>query len=287
MRKRIPLVVRKHLTEHVAKYAKKDCCVMLSSGIDSHSVLFSCLEAGIKPVTTSFTLEDRESRDFVSARYTASKFNLEFRPVILSTDLTRLKKYLLAICVTGVSGKAAYECLWPFIETFRKVEEDVVFTGYATDLFFALTKKGSMHYRDDVSTYAMERRKAYLNKNSQMNFLSRYANKLGFEYSVPWFCDGIKDQYLKNKYTYYDVNEPRQKQPIRDQYKEELKHCKVYNHTNAQLGDSGIALLYKNLLKDEYWNKNKYKSVVGIYNSIARGEITQIDAPPPLGILWE
>ena len=65
------LQVREHITNTVAKTGDRSCSVLMSSGIDSHSVLFSCLDAGLKPVITSFTLDDRESRDFRAARHAA------------------------------------------------------------------------------------------------------------------------------------------------------------------------------------------------------------------------
>jgi hypothetical protein len=281
------LEVRKHITDYVAKYVDKSCVVMMSSGVDSHSVLFSCMEAGIKPLITSFTLEDRESRDFLSAKHTAKTFGLKFRPIILSTDLTRIKKYCLAVAKVGATGKTSFECLWPFIQAFKPVTEDVLFTGYATDAFFALTKKGSMHYRHDVSTYAFEKLAWYTAPNSQIDILRRYARYLGFTYDIPWLSKEIYAQFEVYTYTYEDLNKPKQKQPIREQYADELKRCKVYNHTNAQLGDSGIAELFATLLKDPYWNKRKNKSVVAIYNAVCNGNIRTLVPEQRKGLLYE
>lgn len=268
-------VVRKHITKTVSEYKKKTCSVLMSAGIDSHGVLFSCLEAGISPVLTSFTLDDRESRDFKAARHAAEFFGLNFRPIILSTDLDKLKRNILAMAKYGVKGKTSFECLWPMFTAFKQIDEQVVFSGYGADAFFALSKRGTMHYKDNVSAYALEAFEKYRQPSSQLNQLKEYAASLGIEYSPPWISEVMQSQASDNNYTWQEMNKPKQKNPVREQYSEYLEGCMIFNHTNYQLGDSGISELFQKLLLDKAWNKAGYKSTTGIFNAVVRGDITE------------
>lgn len=268
------LIVREHINKVLENYTNDNCTVMLSSGIDSHSVLFSCFDVGIKPTITSFTLDDRESRDFKSAKYTAEFYGLDFIPIYLSTDMDVIKQYLIDIVKTGIDSKTSFECIYPFKSTFDRLETDVILSGYATDMYFALTKRGAIYYQNDVSSYALEKLEGYNKPNSQSKILTKYAQSLGMKYVIPYLTDDIMVQFRNHIYTYKELNKPKQKNPIREQYPE-LSNCKVYNHTNYQLGDSGISKLFSNLVNDLEWNTKNYKSVVGIYNSLIRGEIPQ------------
>ena len=76
-----------------AKKVKSDrVAVLLSSGIDSASVLFSLMETGKKVTAYSFRRNDRYSTDFIGARNIAKTFGVEFKEILLPTDLETIKK---------------------------------------------------------------------------------------------------------------------------------------------------------------------------------------------------
>lgn len=86
------LNVHDTLIELVNTIEDNEVAISLSSGIDSASILFALLECNKKVHVYSFTLEDRESRDFKVAKELANRYNLEFTPIILSTNIEKLKK---------------------------------------------------------------------------------------------------------------------------------------------------------------------------------------------------
>jgi asparagine synthetase B (glutamine-hydrolysing) len=87
--------------------------VLLSSGVDSNSVLFACLELGIEVTAYSFTLKGHESRDFKYARETAKVLGVKFVPIYLPTDVEHLKKYMKYAVRHGARSKTDFECFWP------------------------------------------------------------------------------------------------------------------------------------------------------------------------------
>ena len=75
--------LRTALIAEARRVGVKKVAVPMSSGVDSHSALFACLEAGLQPHVYSFHMEGIESRDFRSAQATADHFNLPFTEVVL------------------------------------------------------------------------------------------------------------------------------------------------------------------------------------------------------------
>ena len=253
------------------KASGKKAAILLSSGVDSHSVLFACIELDIPMVAYSFTLDNKESRDYKYAKATASVCHVEFKKVALPTDAETLKRYCLYAVNKGAKGKTDFECMWPMITAFRQAAKDgcrYVLSATAADSHFALSKKANMHYKDKVDLY---RRLVFSKRNTgQKLLLKAEAAKLGMEYFTPYDTTRMCSEL--HGYTWDELNKPQQKQPIRAAFPEYFEKCKTTVHTNLQLGDSGIAKHFEILL-DTNWNKWNYKSIKGIYNRLVTGEI--------------
>lgn len=266
------LNVHDTLIELVNTVEDDEVAISLSSGIDSASILFALLECNKKVHVYSFTLDDRESRDFKVARELANRYNLEFTPIILSTNIEKLKKDILTLhnkygCIT----KTQYECSWPYLYLIPVIKERVLATGIGADSHFVLSKKGILHYKDNP----VEFRKAYFSNHNRGQLPQRTqmvdeCNKILFE---PYFSEKMIN-YLLNS-TWEECNKPYQKMPIRRAFPNEFAKMHIYQHTNFQLGDSGISNLFEKLLNTD-WNIYNYKSVVGIFNCVNRGEIVRV-----------
>ena len=248
---------------------ESNVAISLSSGIDSASILFALLECGKNVTVYSFTLEDRESRDFSVARELANRYSLKFIPVYLPIDITSLKSDVLRLHnIYGCVKKTQYECTWPYLYLFDKLEEHVLATGIGSDSHFVLSKRGMMHFKNNPRAF---REMYFSNPN---NGQRPQRNKLCAEFDVllfePYFSDEMYNYFLDT--TWEECNKPRQKQPILNAFPDEFAKMKIHPHTNYQLGDSGISKHFEALL-DTDWNIHNYKSVVGIFNSINRGEL--------------
>lgn len=262
------LNIRKQLIDLSKNLPYNDVAICLSAGVDSQSICFALLEAGKNVTAYSFTLQDRESRDFVMAREVSKLFDIQFVPVILPTDVETLKKDVLTLhSKYKCKKKTEYECSWPFLYLYPKVKEPILAHGIGSDGHFCLSKKGMMHFKDRIEEY----RDAYWQRPNggeklQHEIFSAEYNKLIFE---PYKDKSIIDYFRGT--TWDEVNKPKQKQPILNSFPEYFDKFKVYPHTNYQLGDSGISELFELLLTTDF-NKQHYKSVVGIFNAINRGD---------------
>lgn len=256
------------------KASKQKVAVLLSSGVDSHSVLFACLELKVNVSAYSFTLDTKESRDFKYARATSKVFDVPFKKVALPTDVDTLKRYCLYAVNRGARGKTDFECMWPMITAFRQAAKDgckYVLSATAADSHFALSKKANMHYKDKVDLY---RRLVFSKRNTgQKLLLKAEAARFGMEYFTPYDTTRMCSEL--HGYTWDELNKPQQKQPIRSSFPEYFQKCKTTIHTNLQLGDSGIANHFKILL-DSDWNRWDYKATKGIYNRLVSGDICEV-----------
>ena len=243
--------------------------VFLSAGIDSRCILFALLECGKKVHTYSFTLADRVSKDCRVAEEVSNVFGVEFTQVTLPTDLDILKKDVLTLhnkynCIK----KTEYECVWPFLYAYPKVTESVVANGIRADSHFCISKRARLHFKDDLDGYRLE---CFNNPNGGQYLQHlQLAEENGTSICTPYRDKRMIEYFLGT--TYEQCNKPHQKQPILNSFPEYFEKYKVYPHTNFQLGDSGISSHFEKLLTTE-WNTRDYKSVVGIFNCINRGDL--------------
>jgi len=262
------LNIRSILIELALEIPDKEVAVFLSSGVDSQSICFALLEAGKTVTAYSFTLDDRESRDFLMAKHLSELFGFKFTPILLPSDISTLKADILTLHKRyGCRKKTEYECTWPFLYAYPAVEQRVCANGIGSDGHFCLSKRGVLHFKNNIDEY----RSQYWNRknggeyNQHRQLASEY-NKVVFE---PYRDKKIIDYFAGT--SWYDVNIPKQKQPILNSFPEYFEKYKVYPHTNFQLGDSGISAHFEKLLNTN-WNNHNYKSVVGIFNAVNRGE---------------
>lgn len=273
--------IRKTLTEILDKESTNDTIyILLSAGIDSQSVLFSCLELGKKVVVVSFTREDHESRDFICAREIAKQLQLEFIHVSLPTDVKNMSQTLLDLANNyDCKLKTDFECMYPMIYAYKAIEKHAIennikdiniTSGLGADTYYLLSKKASIHYKNRPDVY---RDLLYFNPNySQRCKHEKLCKDKGFNHVMPYFRDDVYNLFKgKSK---AEVNTPKEKNDVREQYKDELIEDLLFKHTSFQKGDSLISDMFSILLETE-WNVNNWRSVTGIYNALAAKRITQ------------
>lgn len=243
----------------------KKVALCLSGGIDSVALLSLLLENKKKVVIYSFTLEDYESFDFITAKELSERFNCEFNPVYLPIDIGVLKKDILRLHTDyNCRKKTEYECVWPFLYIYPAIKEKVIVTGLGAEGHFGTTKKGALHYHDDLDGF---RDTFFGNKNVSQQYqhkkLCAENKKVSY---FPFLTEEIRN-YFRGK-TWEEVNKPKLKQPILDLINFEIS----VKSSNLQLG-SGVADHFDKLLYTD-WNNHNYKSVVGILNAVNRGEVS-------------
>lgn len=254
----------KKIFENQIQQLPQDVALCLSGGIDSIALLSMLLEFGKNIHIYTFTLNDYISDDFRIAESLASRFNCEFNAVILPSDLEILKSDILKLhTIYGCRKKTDYECIWPFLYVYPNIKESIIVTGLGAEGHFGSTKKGSIHYKNNLDEF---RQMFFANDNvSQIKQHTQLCKEYSLAHYFPFLTDDIKNYFMGKEWN--DVNKPKAKQPIIDLISFDVK----IKSSNLQLG-SRIALHFDRLLQTN-WNLHNYKSVVGIFNSVNKGEL--------------
>ena len=262
----------KSILTHELKETNKDVALLLSRGIDSHSLLFELIEQQKRVVIYSFTLEDRESSDFKGARKTAEHFGIPFVPIYLPVSIEQLQKDVLyLIREKGLRKKTEIECTWAMMYALKTIKEEHIVTGLGADGHFVISKRGCLHYKFTVELMNEFRNNLFSNPNyAQQAILKELGEEAGKTFVSPYLSKEMIEVFKDTSWE--ELNKPRQKQIILDMYPAYFSQVSIHHHTNFQLGDSGIAEHFSKLM-DTCWNIGKGKTVISIYNAIARGEI--------------
>jgi asparagine synthetase B (glutamine-hydrolysing) len=259
--------VRQALLDEVSCYPVDEVAVLLSSGIDSIAVIQACLVAGLNPVAYSFTLEGYESTDFKLARFNAKALGVKFVGIELPTSKEHLERYVKhAIFSYGLTGKSDIECSWPILYSLKRIKQRCILSGIGSDTYFLTSKQGMMHLRDMVGRY---RAHSWRQTNKQRALFKKTCALRGQIYGSPYESPRFWAEVYDS--TDFDSLHNPEKRLLREAFPELMQKCKVKKHTNLQLGDSGIAKHFEILIKNKSLNPNNGKSVVSVYNFLAKG----------------
>ncbi len=232
------------------------------------SALFAAMDRGLRPTAYSFSMRGCESFDLVAARRTANEFGLEFRAIELDDDPSDAAEEM--VLGLGLRKKTGVQCAWPVVRALDEIEERHVISGHAGDGYFGLTKRAMMHAKDDPEEMERLRLAAFADPDyAQVATLKRYAASLGKTLWTPWRTARVARLFQRR--TWKQLNRPRQKEPVRAAFEDGFVRARARLHSDLHKGDSGIATRFDSLLKDERYNPGgRYKSLVGVFNEIAR-----------------
>ena len=71
------MCLRSIINKQLEEYKNENVALLFSGGMDSLSLLLSCLDVGIKPTLYSFKIENIDSDDIKASRRIASIYGLE------------------------------------------------------------------------------------------------------------------------------------------------------------------------------------------------------------------
>lgn len=275
-------LLRKHCIDFVKKnMPTKTGYSLLSGGVDSHVCLFAALAAGKRPTVLSFTLKDRESRDFRCARNTAAHFGLDFEPIILDNSIDELKrhvwqvnhKYLKDVAI----NKSSIECTWPMYHALKHMRGPTHFLcGFGGDHPFGSSRKLKKMYYAGIDKFDADLKRYYSfqHHDLQLMFIDRVqeVHKKRVRPVMPLY-DPAMYKIFTGMDPFKEGNKPINKAPMRLAFFEYFDQIQVYTQQSFQKGDTGIGESFEALINSD-WNLKKFKSVVGIYNAVENREVS-------------
>jgi len=260
--------IRNYLTGYLGALKIPRIVISTSGGIDSSTLVVAALEAGCDVAVSSFTLDDRESEDFKSARKLADHFKLDFKPVYLPTDSEQICDEVIRYMGRyKVRRKADVECVYPVaIQMPLLAKGSHYVSGLWADGHFCLSKKGMIHYRSTKDLYQTFRHEYFFKKpHHQRAVFKAMAKDYSITYHEPFWS--IELYKIMSDLSWDEANKPRQKEVLRAAFPE-LNPLQIKNHTNLQLGDSGIADTVGKAMLAKYAPQGK--SSISAYNAVVR-----------------
>lgn len=247
---------------------EKKVALLLSGGVDSASMLFMLLELGYEVTAYTFHMKRVESTDLQRALRLAYHLKIDLNTIALSDNIDHLVLDIRTLkdSYYGMETKTDFECFWPVWTSVRQIEEKQIVTGLASDGHFGLSKKAMIHYKENPQLFKEARLKAFSSKRyAQLNLCEQLEIQEEKIICSPYRSMAVAE-YLA-EFNWYELNKPRQKEPIIAMYEEEFKKFGNPKHVNLQCGDSGIQDHFHRLVSHPV-NKRGLKTSIGVINQI-------------------
>ncbi len=252
----------------------KEVAVMFSGGVDSHSIAFAAQRLNKKITTYSFRIEGVPSYDSDKAKETSDIFGWKHVRVEVPTDNLAedfLRLYHEFDCVK----KTQFECLFPFLYVFPKVEEKYILSGVHADKYYGLSREANVHYVHTKEVFDEYRRSGYYdgvnNKKFQYHWHVKMANHFGKEFHPVYLTEDILNYFLQ--FDHKQLHDPVQKAHVRNAFKEEFdKAGPVKKHWNYQLCAGIPDIFQEKLIDNPKINFKSRKRMMEVYRDWFRLE---------------
>lgn len=260
--------LRNIINNQLKQINNKNIALLFSGGMDSLSLLLSCLDVGIKPHLYTFRLEGYISEDVLSSRKIADMFNLNYTEIVIPENMERLVYDIFYIIKKfKVKKKTQIQCIYPFIHMVNQIDENIVLSGICADDLYGSSRKMQELGRKDLIEFNKRRIKIHNNlESSSYLYIKNLFNEHNKEFIAPYKDNEELVNYLLHK-TFKELHSPKQKNVMYENYKKELETYKLYRRNSSLQVNSKIREFHDRLLLTGL-NTNNYKSIVGIYNTI-------------------
>lgn len=284
--------LRKALMFEVAKLPRKGVGIALSGGVDSCSLLAACLAVGVRPTVISYTPHTHESTDYQYARSNATLLGLPFHGVSVDVRPRSLEYLARFVIRLGYRTKMQVESLAPMVriaEAANSVGVQVLITGDQADGYYingnwisrnydraqGIPGPLRQHVKTDLNAVRIDELRRIYWEEDRGNCAAVQA--VCAEYSVstamPYRTELVRKLFAGKHWR--EVNEPRLKEPAWQAFPE-LRTDTVNGiwtrktPVNLHRGDSEFSETMGRTLLSRF---PQYKTPLGVYGGMARGEI--------------
>jgi len=242
--------------------------ILLSGGVDSLSLGFAAHRLGKKITAYTFHLEGDKSYDANKAEEVSKEFGWECKTVVVPTSNLK-DDFLRLVRNYDCRKKTHFECTFPFLYVFPHIKESYLLSGIGADGYYGVSKKAVLHFKEPKEKFDQFRRNYFTPHNvTGFRQIEQLSNERDIKLVHPYiYHDEVRDYFFK--YDWFELNQPKQKQVVRDAFKKEFDRVtNVKDHINLQLG-SNIDHLFETLLDDKMLNNRKRKRVMDLASDYA------------------
>ena len=233
---------------------EQEVAVLLSGGVDSLSVAFAASDIGKTVHAYSFHLDTGVSYDFQKAKYVAEHFGWSFTGVSIPT--ANLKQDFHRLVKLDCIKKTHFECVYPFLYLYPKIEQKYVLSGWAADGYYGISKKAILNYKHTQELFDTFRDNYFKpDMCAGYNWHKKVADKHNKIFVTPYLTPEVKDYFYSKDWE--ELNNPYQKHHVRNAFEQFKFIGNVKNHLNLQI-ECGIVSLFESLIDDKEINfKNR------------------------------
>ena len=253
-------IIDKILTKEVDKTVPEDeVALLLSGGVDSISVGFAAHRLNKKIHAYSFRLHKIPSYDYNKAKDVAQMMGWKFTGITI--DIRNLEEDFFELVEMGCRKKTQFECTYPFLHMYPKINEKYVLSGWAADGYYGLSKKAMIHYKGDNFN---EFRNDYYKEENRAGYIwhKKVADDNQKILVTPYLSKSVKNFFYKHNHE--ELNKPFQKHHIRNSFYEFNEIGRVENHLNLQI-ESGVTKLFGTLLYNKKINFKNRGRMLDVY----------------------
>lgn len=254
--------------------------VLLSGGVDSLSLAFAAHRLGMGIQAYTFHMEGDLSYDAIKAQEACNEFGWDCHTTVIPQPSADDLNYQFNLLVRNYScvKKTQVECTFPFLWVFPDIGVKYVLSGIGADGYYGVSKKAILHFKEPKEKFD-EFRTNYFKPYNVTGFrqIEMLANQFNKTLIHPYiYHPEVSDYFMQ--FDWYQLNKPKQKQIVRDAFKEEFARLgKVKDHINLQLG-SNIDHLFEKLLLDPRLNNKGRTRVMDLVRDHA-SKYTHLDRP--------
>ena len=260
--------MRSIINRQLEEYKNESVALLFSGGMDSLSLLLSCLDVGIKPTLYSFKIENIDSDDIKASRRIASIYGLELVEVEIKQDIEKLIEDIKYIVKKyQVKKKTQIQCIQPFLYLAKEIKEGIVLSGLCADDVLGTSRKMQVNGRNNKEVFYQMRLEKHKDlKSSSYCYIKQIFDEVGKQFVAPYKDNQELVDYFLSK-GLNELHKPKLKQKTYENYKDDIDKNKLYRKNSSLQVNSGLREWHEELLKTDINIKN-WKSIVGIYNYI-------------------
>lgn len=246
---------------------KNDVALLFSGGMDSLSILLSCLDVGIKPNLYVFRLNNYVSEDSIYSKKISQIYNLNLYEIVLDVNKINLISDIEKIVkLFNVKKKTQIQCIQPFLYVIPKIKENYILTGLCADDLYGTPRSMAKHAKN-IEYFKEIRINAFNNEESSSYKFIKQLSEMNNKRLIAPYKESIDIYNYMISKNYKELHSPKQKYIMYSDYEDELTKNNIYRRNSNLQCNSKIREWHDELLKSEI-NSEGFKSVVGIYNKI-------------------
>lgn len=247
------------------------CPVLLSGGVDSSTILAATIALGDRPRCYTFTVGDSDSIDLRVSRLMCDAYDLELVVVRIPRDVDVLTADVESLIrELGTSRKTAVQCCHPIAYLADRISEDGfdrAFVGTGGVVEDNRKCAVILHREGEEAARAYRRSQLLDTEGSATWHMHATARRRGVRLVEPYSTQPHADHALSLNVA--EINRPKQKGIALRAFPEFWRGRPWYRKNQPLQCASRLREFHDVLLKTPL-NRGGHRSVVGVYNAIAR-----------------